>query len=207
MSCRWCESKRLRTSSIAIPVFEATAEWSMTCVHLRGITQGRAPSCHLHLSTDFHAISGVLIILALIAPENAMLGRRSFDPFWSSLVGRCKLLISGSVDVAHIVYILCRFLWPITCHLSSFSYPPPAATQTKAPKEQLVAFSKNGILFEQNSEIRRCFGWRPCNNLFRFPPWKTHRGRIFVGSTSRKKGLRGFHQVWKNHGLGQPTRP
>lgn len=70
----------------------------------------------------------MLIILALIAPENAMLGRRSFDPFWSSLVGRCKLLISGSVDVANIANLMSVFL---ADHLSlvflfvSFHPQPP----------------------------------------------------------------------------------
>ena len=71
-----------------------------------------------------------------------------------------------SVDVAHIVNLMSVFL---TNHLSlvflfvSYTRSHP---KQKAPKEQLVAFSKDGILFQQNSEIRRCFGWRPCTNLF-----------------------------------------
>ena len=171
-----CESKKVENFIVCNTCLKATAEWSVTCVHLKGIT--RAPFLS---PTSLHQSNAIFLecwFLALVRTWKCIVWKTIVSYFWSSLVGRCKLLISRSVDVANIVNLMSVF-W--ANHLSSLFVSSTRSHPNKqAPKEQLVAFSKNGILFQQNSEIRRCHGVATLHQLVSFShPEETHSGLNF----------------------------
>ena len=136
-----------------------------------------------------------MLISCPFGPENFHAWKTIVSFFWSSLVGRCKLLIFRECRC----YKYCKsYVGFLANHSSSLFV---SSTRSHPNKKRLRnSWLPSPKMVSCSSKIRRCLGWRPCTNLF-WTNFRRFQHHVNYGSSGFSPSLT------KIMGLGQPTAP